>query len=167
MKIKKGKAVSGLLSVLLLGCLSVSARAATVTQQLFESTTLVTGSSMSLTDLELTSPGTLVIKMKDLAWPGLLNTLSFTLTDATHALQTFSLGGATSGTWSYEVTAPGTLYAAVFAKPSSTLKAGMYYVDVSYQTTPVPLPAAAWLLISGIAGLAAFRPKQNLSQTCA
>jgi hypothetical protein len=153
------------LVALLSGGLSVSAQAETVTQKLFESTTLVTATSMNLTEFNLSAPGTLSIELKDLNWPGLLQTLSFSLTDATHVLQTFTATGTASNTWTFNVSAPGMLYGSIFAKPSPTAKAGMYYANISYQSvSPVPLPAAAWLLIAGIAGLAAFRPKQQLSQ---
>lgn len=157
---------AGLIATLLFGCMSLSAHAETVTTELFKSTTLVTGTSLNLTEFNLTTPGTLVIKLDDLKWPSVvLSTLSFSLTDATHVLNTYKLtGGATSGTWTFDVTTPGTLYGAIFAKPAAG-QAGMYYANVSYQSvSAVPLPAAAWFLISGIAGLAAFKPKQKLSQ---
>lgn len=154
------------LATILLGCLSVSAHAETVTQKLFESTTLVTGTSMNLTEFNLTAPGTLLIELDDLKWPSALEKLSFSVTDATHVLKTFTAdGAATKNTWTFDVTGPGTFYGSIFAKPSAAAKAGLYYANVSYQTvSTVPLPAAAWFMISGIAGLAAFRPKHKLSQ---
>jgi hypothetical protein len=140
--------------------------AETVTQKLFESTTLVTGTSMNLTELNLTAAGTLVIELDDLKWPSALDALSFSLTDTTHVLRTFTANSAaTNNTWTFDVTGPGTFYGSIFAKPSATAKAGLYYTNISYQSTStVPLPAAAWFLISGLAGLAAFRPTHKLSQ---
>jgi hypothetical protein len=163
-RLKQGHRLIGAISVLVLGLSALSARAETVTK-LFESTTLVTGTNMNLTELNLSSPGKLLIELDDLNWPGLLGTLSFSLTDATHVLQTFTVSGADKGLWSFDVSSPATLYGVIFAKPSATAKAGMYYAKVGYQTplaAPVPLPAAAWFLISGIAGFAALRPKQKL-----
>jgi hypothetical protein len=144
---------------------AIATASATASSELYKSTTLVTGTSMTVAELAVVGPGTLTIELKDMNWPGLLDTLSFSLTDSVHALQTYTLGGAASRIWTYSISAPSTLYAAIFAKPSSTSKAGMYYANVSYQSVPpVPLPAAAWFLISGLASVAAFRPKQKLSQ---
>lgn len=163
-QLKKGRVAAGAAAALLLGCLSTSVQAEAVTEKLFESTVLVTAStSMNLTDLNLSSPGKLTISLNDLAWPALLDTLSFSLTDATHVLQTFAATGPTN-TWTFNVSAPGTYYGTIFAKPSAAARAGMYHATYSYESVaPVPLPAAAWLLFSGIAGLAAFKPKQKLS----
>lgn len=158
--------LQGALATLLLGCLSVSAQAETVTQKLFESTTLVTGTSMNLTEFDFTTPGTLVIELDDLKWPSALDVLSFSLTDATHVLKTFTADStATKNIWTFDVAGPGTFYGGIFAKPSAATKAGLYYANISYQSvSTVPLPMAAWFMISGIAGLAAFRPKHKLSQ---
>jgi hypothetical protein len=165
-QVKKGFSTPGVVAALMLGCLSVSAHAETVTQKLFESTTLITGGvRMDLTELDLATPGTLLIELKDLQWPTMLDTLSFSLTDANHILQTFTASKTVAkNTWTFDVNAAGTFYGSIFAKPSTTSKAGMYYANISYQSVaPVPLPAAAWFLISGIAGLAALKPKQKLS----
>jgi hypothetical protein len=165
-QVKRGRVASGVVATLFIGCLSASAQAEVVTQKLYESTTLVTGTSMNLTELNLTAPGKLVIELDDLKWPGMLDTLSFYLTDATHILQPFTASKTVANnTWTFDVGTAGTFYGSIFAKPTTTSKAGMYYANISYQSTsPVPLPAAAWFLISGIAGLAAFKPKQKLSQ---
>jgi hypothetical protein len=159
----RGKAVA-IAAVLMLGVVTAPVRAETVTQQLFKSTTLVTGTSMNLTEFNLSSPGTLVIELDDLKWPAALDALSFSLTDASHVLQTFTAStGVASNTWTFAVATAGTFYGSIFAKPNSTATAGMYYANVDYQSVaPVPLPAAAWLLLSGIAGLAAFKPKHKL-----
>lgn len=164
--LRKGPGAPGIVAALFLGCLSASAQAETVTDNLFVSTTLATGTSMTLTELNLATPGKLVIELDDLKWPALLDSLSFSLTDATHVLQTFTASKTEAkNTWTFDVNAAGTFYGSIFAKPSATSKAGMYYANISYQSVaPVPLPAAAWFLISGIAGLAAFKPKQKLSQ---
>ncbi len=156
------------LAGLVLGVLATSAHAEMVTDTLFESTTLVTGTSLTLTELNLTTPGKLIIDLDDLGWPTLLSTLSFCISDATHVLQSYVLSDTASGSWSFDVQAAGTLYATIFAKPDAAAKAGMYHVEVGFEHgSPVPLPAAVWFLLSGLAGLTAFRPKHKLSQSYA
>jgi hypothetical protein len=92
-----------------------------------------------------------------------LNALSFTLFDATHVV-----GIKTAGEWAFDITSPSTFFASIFAAPGLT-KAGLYNVQINFQSAaaPVPLPAAGWFLLSGLAGLAAIRPKQKLSQSFA
>lgn len=166
--LKKGASGRHLLAALLLFGLSMSARAEMVTEKLFESTTLVTGTSLNLTELALSSAGTLIVELTDMKWPDLLGTLSFSLAEAGHVLEAHAMNGAEHAVWNIDIQDPTTLYAAVFAKPAAAIQAGMYNVKISYQSLPpVPLPAAAWFLISGLAGLVAFRPKQKLSQNCA
>lgn len=140
---------------------AMTAHAETVATTLFQSTTMVTSANINLTELDLTTPGTLSVSLTDLDWPSALNALSFTLFDATHVV-----GTQGSGTWTFDIASPSTLFASVFAAPDSSAKAGLYNVQISYLATaaPVPLPATAWFLLSGVAGLAALRPKQKLSQ---
>jgi hypothetical protein len=159
----KSRVEIGALAGLLLGGVSISAHAETVTQTLFASTTLVTGVNMNKSDLNLTTPGTLTIELDDLNWPAMLDTLSFSLTDTQHVLKTFIASKTDlKNTWTFDVNTAGTLYGVFFAQPSASAKAGMYYANISYSNVaPVPLPAAAWFLMSGIAGLAAFKPKQK------
>ena len=162
-------------AALLLGLLCCTARADVLGTKLYESTPLITGSSMTVTELDLGSSGVLTVKLTDMKFPDLLKTLSFTLTTATsvyeptHVLDTTV---ATSGSWSINIAAPVTLYAAIFALPQTgagKIGAGMYDAQISFVAgaAPVPLPAAGWFLLSGIVGLAAFRPTQKLSQSFA
>lgn len=148
-------------AAVMLGGLWSPAQAEVITETLYQSTTLVTGSSMSIAVLNLDTPGKLTVSLTDLEWPSdLLACLSFTLTDAKSVLGI----GSGSGSWDFEIESATTLYAIFYAAPSAIAKAGMYYADVSYTSVaPVPLPAAFWFLVSGIAGLFAMRPKQNTS----
>ncbi len=172
MKMLSVKVRRTVLAWMMLGVAMVGPRAHAATLQqlddglLFETTSLVTRTTISTIELDIAAPGTLTFSLTDLNWPGLLDSLSFCLTDATHSLGKLVLGDQTQASWVYEVTAPGTLYATLFAKPDALAKAGMYHATVTYQSA-VPLPAAIWFLLSGMAGLAAFRPKQKLSQNCA
>lgn len=159
---------AGWMAALLVSWVSLPVQADVVTEPLFETTTLVTGKNINLAEFNLSTPGTLLIELKDLQWPALLDILSFSLTDATQTFQKFTANGAATNTWTFDVAVPGTYYGSIFARPSASAQAGLYYANVSYKSiSAVPLPAAAWFLISGIAGMVAFIPKQKLSQICA
>ena len=156
-------------AVLALG-IGSAAQAEMASTKLFESTSLVTAANINLKQLDLSGSGQLTVKLTDLKWPDMLGTLSFTLFDATHVLGSYALGSSSlSGSMSFNVATAGTYYASIFAAPGSGKKGGLYDAQVSFgpAAAPVPLPAAGWFLFSGIAGLAALRPKQKLSQMCA
>lgn len=165
----KNLRAQGVAAALLLSMTGTVTHAATVTQPLLESTTLVTGTTLTLTEFNLAAPGSLLIELNDLKWPAAFESLSFSLSDATHIFQTFTANNvAGTNSWTFDINTAGTFYGAIFAKPTTSSKAGMYYANVSYNSvSPVPLPAAAWLLLSGIAGLAAVRPQHKLSQLSA
>jgi len=131
--------------------------------KLYESTTLVTQAHIDLQTLNLSGASTLTVKLTDLKWPDLLGSLSFTLFDATHVLGTYVLGGASN---TFNVDSAGTYYASIFSAPGAGKAGGLYNAQVYFAPSvpAVPLPAAGWLLFSGIAGLAAIRPKHKLSQ---
>jgi hypothetical protein len=140
------------------------ARADMVGAKMYESTTLVTQSQIDLQPLTLSGAGTVSVKLTDMKWPDLLGSLSFTLFDATHVIGTYALSsGATTGTGIFNVTQGGNYYASIFASPGAGKTGGLYNAQIYYQAT-APLPAAGWLLLTGIAGLVAIRPKQKMSQ---
>lgn len=137
--------------------------------KMYEATTLVTQPQIDLQPLTLSNAGTVTINFTDMKWPDLLGSLSFTLFDATHVIGSYSLpAGSTTGTGVFDVNAAGNYYASIFASPAAGQVGGLYNAKIYFQTlAPVPLPAAGWLMLSGIAGLAAIRPKhtkQKLSQ---
>jgi hypothetical protein len=99
------------------------------------------------------SAGTLTMSVTDLLWPQALQSLSFSINSNQGVLQ--KLTGV--GSLSYLVTGPMTLFAGVYAQPNGGNGVGLYHVNVTFVAAaapPVPLPAAGWLLLSGIAGLA-------------
>lgn len=154
------------------------AEAVVPAQTLYDSSVLVTSANVNVQKLDIGSAGTLTVELKDMKFPDFMNTLSFNLTSATKVIEPThvldSSAAVRDQSWSIQLSGPATLYAAIFAKPqdksvTNPFAAGMYYAKISFvsATAPVPLPAAFWLLISGISGLIAVRPKHKLSQTAA
>ncbi|HVY23371.1 MAG TPA: hypothetical protein VG962_08485 [Steroidobacteraceae bacterium] len=165
-----GKRTTALAILLAAGWLvaATPAQADMLGTKVYESTTLVTQPNIDLQTLNITGAGTLTVKLADLQWPDLLGTLSFTLFDATHVIGSYSLDSTLNGSDGFQINAAGTYYASIFAAPAEGKEGGLYNAQIYFQrVAPVSLPAAGWLLISGIAGLASFRPKQKLSQMCA
>lgn len=137
--------------VMILGMLSfvLSGGAAHADMLLVNKNVMVTAPSVPIAEtLTLTSAGTLTMTVTDLAWPQALAALSFAITDSTHALLTADAAGSLI----YQVTSPMTLFANVFATPNAASNAGLYHLSVSFAPV-VPLPAAVWLLFSGLFGV--------------
>jgi hypothetical protein len=103
------------------------------------------------------APGRWTVTVTDLVWPQALASLSFTLTDFSQVLASHD----GSGTLIFDVLAPTTLFATVYASPNAAAGMGVYHINVGF--TPavpqVPLPAAGWLLLSGMSAFAAVRRK--------
>ncbi len=95
--------------------------------------------------------GTVSVTLTDLGWPGLMSSLSFAASTSTSLLAQL----AASGTTSFEVSGAGTYFATVYGVADPQFGSGLYSLNLSY--SPVPLPAAALLLASGLALLARRR----------
>jgi len=126
------------------------------TQEMYQSTSLVTAPTVTIAQLEFASAGTISVFLKDLAWPDLAQSLSFSLSRPAGVLARMTGGGILN----YELSGPATLFASVFAAPKAGARAALYHLDISFapvHTAPVPLPAAVWLLLSGVGGVLALR----------
>lgn len=89
--------------------------------------------------------GTVTVTLDDLGWPGLFSSLSFAASTSTSLLA--QLAGP--GNLSFNVAGAGNYFATVYGVADPNFGSGLYSLNLKY--SPVPLPAAAWLLLSGLA----------------
>jgi hypothetical protein len=128
--------------------LADSTAAGLVDTVLYDGTTLFTGVSFTRLEFTIPSAGQLDVLFQDMEFPtGPAGMLSFALVDGGTVLGLINGSGALS----YTVDGPTTLYAYVYGVASPTSNVGSYYLSAVHEgLAPVPLPATAWLLLSGI-----------------
>jgi len=144
------KLVKGFALVLLAFALTPRAHAEIV---LLEQSGLINGSQSFVFDVMAPSAGTMNIRLANLAWPERLASVSFAFSNATSVLHTL----ADANSLSFGITSPGAYYAHVAGVAQGALDMGLYSLRITFEAgvvPPVPLPAALWLLISGLGALA-------------
>lgn len=115
--------------------------------QLLVTTPLVVGSLSSVSNFQISGPGTVTVSLTDLGWTERLASLTFAATDAAGVVATMSGPGQIS----FNVSSPGMYSAVVGAVASSSgfLDLGWYSMTVNFApAAAVPLPASGWLLLS-------------------
>ncbi len=144
---------------------------------LLSQTGLISGRQSFMIAMEVKFTGTMQVTLSDLQWQGKLADLSFSVVDANGALVQGrqaagqALGASVASAANapaqkfYDVTTPGA-YSIYFSgnAAGSKYNMGLYSLNVILDTvdaSPVPLPAAGWLLVSGLGALgAAMRRKR-------
>ena len=126
---------------------------------LLEQSGLISGSQSFVFDVMAPSAGTVSVKLANLAWPERLASVSFAFTTATSVLQRLPEASSLS----FGISSPGAYYAHVAGVAQGALDIGLYSLRITFEAgavPPVPLPAALWLLLSGLGALTIrLRPK--------
>jgi hypothetical protein len=100
--------------------------------------------------------GTLTVTLADLAWPGLMSSLSFAASTSTSLLAQLDAPGSLQ----FGLSSAGTYFATVYGVADPNFGSGLYSLNLSY--SPVPVPAAAWLMVSGLALIRTRRRKETV-----
>lgn len=143
------------------------ARADTVTDTgLLQQTTLVFSQQTNLYSFDAPGAGTLAISLKDWGFPVPLQQLTASILSQDQVLG--SLNPSQSSTWQFDVPiSSGGLFDAFVAAQAGTfdgLQFGAYSMSITYEPSPVPLPAALDLLLGGMGLLAAMTLVERLSR---
>jgi hypothetical protein len=125
------------------------------------STQLVWGTSLTVSSLAASGRGSLNVRLTDIEWPQSLQSVSVLVTDLNNFWQKID-GPTDPNGLIFDLNGAANLFVAVFARSQDKYSPGVYHLQASF--SPVPLPAAAWLLLSGLGGLAAFRRKRLLDR---
>ncbi len=117
---------------------------------LLAQSTMVFTSQANVYAFNAPGPGTLSIHLEDMTWPEKLQDLSFAILSPSSVLG----GMSSAGDLSLPVGQSGLLYAAVTGRAGGTmgLGIGLYSLRVNFFAagSPVPLPTAISLLLSGL-----------------
>ncbi len=149
---------------LLILALLVSAHISQADTLIYEDAQLVSGDSKTYIgyfnqSLELTQAGSYQATLSDFEFPASFDMLGLTISSSTQKMGEVW----NSGSFNFNADA-GKYFLGLFYKTDETLNLGMYGVNLSYLGHPgasaVPLPAALWLMLTGLMAIAGYRRKQ-------
>jgi hypothetical protein len=138
---------------------SVVASLAHADSVLVSDTSLVSGSQSTVFAFQAPGAGTVTAEVTNVDWPQLLSSLSFVATSANQTMTSWSDPATqTSATLSFQVMGSGNYFADITASAGGPLDLGVYSLMITFTpaASPVPLPAAGWLLLSGALALVAW-----------
>ena len=129
----------------------------------FDDVSFVEGKDLSVNSLGLLNQGSYLLTLTDFAFPTAFDDLKVALTTSSQIITLLSLDeGARQAQSMFELNTADTYYLSVYGDVGNSDYLGLYGVNLS-QLSPVPLPASAWLLLSGLAawGLSSTRRKRG------
>jgi hypothetical protein len=141
----------GFLAVVVLTGLSQSPHAR-ADSMLLATTDMVAGSAADTFSFNAPSSGTVTAQLTSVPWPVPLSSLSFSATDASNVLASWS-GTPSASSAPYVDTfqvGSGTYYAHVNAAATGSLDLGLYSLLLTFKPSAVPLPASDWTLLGGV-----------------
>ena len=126
---------------------------------LYNSSGFIQGQQSFVQSFDITTAGTLTVSLSDIPWLDTISNLNFFLTTASGTV------GASMGAGTESVSVgPGLVYAHWFGDAAGTFGVGAYGIELLFQpngATPVPLPGAPILLLSGLGLLFGMRYRRR------
>ena len=133
--------------------------AASADTVLYDNSGFIQGQQSFVQSFDITTAGTLTVSLSDIPWLDTISNLNFFLTTAAGTVGTPMGAGAESVN-----VGPGMVYAHWFGDAAGTFGLGAYGLKLIFQPngpTPVPLPGALILLLSGLAAVFGSRHRRR------
>ena len=115
---------------------------------LYDGTTIVSNVAYDRKVIEVAEAGELLFDFNQLDFPTINTPLSFSVADGVEVLGTI----AGSGSLRFDVAGAKALFAYAHAASAPSIAIASYYLKVqqTLAAEPIPLPAALWLMLSGL-----------------
>jgi hypothetical protein len=131
-------------------CGSIGSRSASASEILYDGVGFLQGTQSFTDSFTVSSPGTLTVSLSNVAWPTRLASLDLLVSSPSGALGPELDATNSTATATYNVTS-GNVVAQWFGTAQGSLNAGVYALEIQFQSTnPVPLPTSIALFLSGL-----------------